>query len=668
MNFDDRLRNHLQDQHDELTIRPSAVEDVHARSARRKQKRLAATTLGICAIALLAFGVFMNNGSTTTDFATGGADDAPTTTTAPATDDAVEAVAVDAPLESSLPEPGESLVLTAANNDSAPGGYSIASSGVGGGVYYVVSTAPGARWEDFEGGEYPRPSTVYTFDGSSWSNNTMTGDRFVGGITNGSEDVLYAISTGTPTNSGLAIGSSTNLGTDWEWTSIDLTDLFGPDPASWPAYAAEFATHGSQQLVVINSNPQVDTQEAFELAVANGADITSADQVMYADQNGVAWFDDTPVEIDPNEPVNCQRLLNQRSMELWEDVDYGAEPDFDFEDEPTPEQAAEIEAFFDKSNAQQQAIQAQMVETVREFDECTEFADCVAEMFDRQNAVNDDIAKLYEDAGLSQFEEPTDELADAIEEYYSTLDESMEAWADESGCAEHLDSDAEAYAEMEQYASWDELGVTPSSEWAPIRHAFLVEGDEVTSLGNPFGNDTAFVVDVNHDGSAWNVTIDSSSYTSSQDGPSITRWSSKDGQTWNSVALDHYSYGTNVHNGTTFSVDHSSENGGIVTTAADGTVTKFSLSDLAPGLDGSDAYISNISTGDYGVVAWAVEWNRSGYNSVLLYSPDGMSWGATEVPDQEITNAIVGEDGVLVFVNDPEREVGDPQPIFFASA
>jgi len=427
------------------------------------------------------------------------------------------------------------LTLAAASNVNAPGGFSFVSSGADGGVYYVVSTAPGLRFEDLDPGEeFPRPATVYAFDGSSWSNTTITGDRFVSGITNGSTGgVLYAVSTGTPTDSGLNFGTSTNLGTDWDWTPIDLTAVFGPDMSTWPQYVVSYATHGSQHLVIVNSSSQADYDEAFKLAVASGAKIDRVDDVLSVDETGIAWFDNSPIEIDPDEPVNCAAVADRRSMELWQEaevIDYASDFDGEFSSEEATELDPEFEAFLDENDAQAKRIQDQMLETVREYDECTTFADCLAELYIRQNEVGMRVTELYEEAGISQLQEPDAALIEAVDELYESATEATDSWLDESGCSEQIDLYGETdHAERERYATWEELGVTAPNEWNPIRHAFLVDGDDVSSLGSPFGEETGYLVEVSHDGDAWNVVLDSPNFTVDSE-PTFTQWTSIDGQ------------------------------------------------------------------------------------------------------------------------------------------
>lgn len=81
----------------------------------------------------------------------------------------------------------------------------------------------------------------------------------------------------------------------------------------------------------------------------------------------------------------------------------------------------------------------------------------------------------------------------------------------------------------------------------------------------------------------------------------------------------------------------------------------------------------NVRAGDYGAVAWAVKWqdtngNGQPYDSIVLYSPDGVEWGATDVPDVEVVDVIVGDQEVVLFLNDPDRDEGVAQPIMLGRA
>lgn len=671
MNFDDRLRNHLHTQNDDLVVPAEGVDAVHARSTHRKHRRLAGGALAafaiVLAVGVAATGIGSND---SVDFATDGGEDSVTTTT-PA--DAAEPVAQAAPaeLESVLPEPGEALSLAPVSSDGAPGGYNLYTSGSADGVYFVVSTAPGSRLEDVAEGGWARPDTVYSFDGSEWTNQTTaTGDRFVSNIEGAPNGVLYAVSTGTQTDVGLSIGSSTNSGANWEWTPIDLSAVFGADSSTWPAYSVTQAIHEDQRLVVVATFPGVDFDEAFELANANGAGIAEGGFVTNADANGITWIE-APETTDEQGNPNCLAIASQKGDEAWSKVEE-PEPPFEWDAELTPEEQAEVDAWIQERQDIGDKTQRQILDAVEAVEGCERFVECSRESTARQQEVDIRVEKIFKELGLELGEVPADDQLAALEAAYEAEQADVEAWLESSGCSAELNYLDEPDVEQ-QYRTWDELGVVTPADWKPIQNAFLTDGDVVTNLGDPFAS-TGFLVDVDHNGSAWNITFDNTSYEPVIDGPvtpTFVEYSSTDGTAWTSKAVDDFTFRRNsLADGSSFGLNFTDEQSSIVRRDASGSAVTLNLASLAPDLDTAKYGLANIGTGEYGVVAWATRWNESdgSTDSILLYSPDGQGWGATELPDTQITHVIVGEDGVIVFASEPGREPGDPQTVLFGTA
>ncbi len=671
MNFDDRLRNHLHTQNADLTVPAEGVDAVHARSTQRKNRRLAGGAIAafavVLAIGVAAIGLGSND---SVDFATDGGEDSATTTTLA---EPTEAAAQPAPaeLESVLPEPGDALSLAPISSDGAPGGFNLYSSGSADGVYFVVSTAPGLRYDDLPEGEWARADTVYSFDGSEWTNQTSaTGDRFVSNIEGAANGVLYAVSTGSQTDVGLAIGSSTNSGTDWDWTPIDLSPVFGDDSSTWPPYTVNQAIHEGQRLLVIATFPSVDFDEALELANANGAGIPQGAIVANADVHGISWIESPETTNEQGNP-NCQAIASQKSDELWSKIDE-AEPVFDWNGELTPEEQAEVDAWLQKAREREAKTQRQVFDAVEAVEGCERFVECSRQSNARQESINARIEEIFDELGLELDAVLSDEQLDTIQAVYEDEQVDTEAWLESSGCSTELNFFEEGGIEQ-QYRTWDELGVATPADWEPIQNAFLTNGDSVTNLGDPFAN-AGFVVGVGHDGGAWTVTFDDTSYDSAIGEPvtqSFVEYSSDDGATWTSKAIDGFNFRSNtLADGSSFGLNYDDDMSSIIRRDANGSAVTLDLASLAPDLDTATYGLADISTGEYGVVAWASRWNddAGSADSILLYSPDGQGWGATELLDTQVTHAIVGEDGVIVFTSEPGRYPGDPQTVFLATA
>jgi hypothetical protein len=153
---------------------------------------------------------------------------------------------------------------------------------------------------------------------------------------------------------------------------------------------------------------------------------------------------------------------------------------------------------------------------------------------------------------------------------------------------------------------------------------------------------------------------------------SFVEFTSADGLAWGAGTPTQFSYGPSatLADGITFSLSWTESQAGVVRSHADGTSALFELEDLAPDLDTRGYQLAYVATGEYGVVITAISWEDSndsmpGYDSLVLYSPDGTSWGATELPDVEVVQTVVTNDGVLIFLNDPAREEGAPQPVLY---
>lgn len=664
MTFDDRLRTQLTEQTNDLVITPEGVDGVRARSRRRKQRRAAGATLSIAAIAIVGALTLFGPDNEQANLATEG-DAAPTDTTAASSNATVEpAPVLDAQVV--LPDPGSALSLSPANNKGAPGGYNLFQTGRANDTYFVVSTAPGLTYEDTEG-EFIRPNTLYTFDGSQWSQNELT-DRFVSGFDSSSNGVIYAVSTGTSTTQELSVGRSTN-GVSWEWTPIDLTGAFGTDTSTWPIYTVQQATRDGQRFVVVATNAAVDFDVARRLARDAGADLDESDEIVSASATGVSWFEQ--VEQPP-----CAAADNEISQDLWNEEPEG--PEFDFERELTEAEQAELEQFWKVQEARGLEIRSETLALLADIDGCTAYVSCVTELADASAAAGEQIDDLLASFGTDPFNSTglSDEQTSELDRLYEEKESAEQRWLEESGCAETLGwhVGTEDDPTPVKSARWSDLGVTPPESWAPTQYGYVIDGDVVTELGGLFPDQTGFLVDVSDVNGSWTVTFDSTDYTLVEgfDVPiesTFVEWTSKDGQQWSSSPTT-WVYQTEAQtltNGVGLSISWTEQEPQLIRRNVDGSTNALLLGDLAPDLDTDGYSLARVATGEYGAVVTAVNWSRletgGNYSSIVLYSPDGLGWGATSVPDVEVVEAVVGSDDVIVFLNDPNREPGSAQPI-----
>ena len=664
MTFDDRLRTQLTEQTNDLVITPEGVDGVRARSRRRKQRRAAGATLSIAAIAIVGALALFGPDNEQANLATEG-DAAPTDTTAASSNATVEpAPVLDAQVV--LPDPGSALSLSPANNKGAPGGYNLFQTGRANDTYFVVSTAPGLTYEDTEG-EFIRPNTLYTFDGSQWSQNELT-DRFVSGFDSSSNGVIYAVSTGTSTTQELSVGRSTN-GVSWEWTPIDLTGAFGTDTSTWPIYTVQQATRDGQRFVVVATNAAVDFDVARRLARDAGADLDESDEIVSASATGVSWFEQ--VEQPP-----CAAADNEISQDLWNEEPEG--PEFDFERELTEAEQAELEQFWKVQEARGLEIRSETLALLADIDGCTAYVSCVTELADASAAAGEQIDDLLASFGTDPFNSTglSDEQTTELDRLYEEKESAEQRWLEESGCAETLGwhVGTEDDPTPVKSARWSDLGVTPPESWAPTQYGYVIDGDVVTELGGLFPDQTGFLVDVSDVNGSWTVTFDSTDYTLVEgfDVPiesTFIEWTSKDGQQWSSSPTT-WVYQTEAQtltNGVGLSISWTEQEPQLIRRNVDGSTNALLLGDLAPDLDTDGYSLARVATGEYGAVVTAVNWSRletgGNYSSIVLYSPDGLGWGATSVPDVEVVEAVVGSDDVIVFLNDPNREPGSAQPI-----
>jgi len=105
----------------------------------------------------------------------------------------------------------------------------------------------------------------------------------------------------------------------------------------------------------------------------------------------------------------------------------------------------------------------------------------------------------------------------------------------------------------------------------------------------------------------------------------------------------------------TWAYDGNDGGSGVLLRSTGDRVEKLFVSDLLGDIEADQFALSEIDVGPFGLVAWMSGGfdENDGMGSVVLYSPDGVEWSATELPDVFVFNVIVGDDGVMVFVDDP---------------
>lgn len=96
------------------------------------------------------------------------------------------------------------------------------------GYTYVLSTAPGARYEDHPDGIVPQ-ALYRSVDGASWETADLGADPWIADLTS-RDGVLYAITTAPLATGGdIAVAASTDGGSTWEHHPLPVADT--PPPA-----------------------------------------------------------------------------------------------------------------------------------------------------------------------------------------------------------------------------------------------------------------------------------------------------------------------------------------------------------------------------------------------------------------------------------------------------
>ncbi|MGI9605037.1 MAG: hypothetical protein ACR2P0_02745 [Acidimicrobiales bacterium] len=682
MDFDDRLRGHMEHQSAQLEIQPEGVDAIARRARTRHQRRAAVmVTAALVVVAGLGGWLYGSTGQNTVDQVATEGDGTATTTIAAASsseegasadnDQALSSAAapsIDAPVAES--ESGRALEFSLIDNVDAPGGFNVWQNGQAGGLYYVLSTAPGATFESLGSEEeWFRNDTLYTWDGGDWSQSSF-GDRFVSDIGAGQNGLLYTLSTGRREGTaGLELGTSADGGANWAWTPIDLSTQFGADSSTWPGYNVRSVGVGDDRLVVVNKAPGPDWQEGIALAQGAGLDIDLDTTPIYnLTTEGITY------SLDPYpEPTPCQQEFS-----VYIDAAFRR-----FEEETLGEEPTEEDYFAFEQNYEE--IEAEAIAHMATIQGCELFVDCQTAYSADNRRIGDAENAIVEAMG---FDPDTDYWEGLTEAQFDELNAAMETlWSEqqtafeESGCQEILWGPIGDFEEGEgEFVSWASLGVTPPAHWSGSAHGYLVSDDTVTNLGAVFG-DGGFLVELTGDENGVTVRFDATAYDGASEptGPTFIEWSSADGRTWTSqqIANDEWTfYPAGTVGDATLSINWEEPTrfgtefpGASILRTIDGTTEKLVFDDLAAELDIDliGYSLDSLKTGEYGAVAWAVNWDvPDERNTIVLYSPDGVAWGATLLEGIEVVDMIVGADGVMAFGQNPELvNTGTPQPVFF---
>ncbi len=660
MDFDDRLRNHMHEQGGNLTIRPEGSDAVARRARMRRQRRTAGAIAAALVVVVGMFGWIISTRDT---------DSVQVTTEGPvdvtADDDAGEESASEVAqpvddvddLPDATPAPGDPLVFEPIDNDGAPGGFNVYENGATGGLYYVLSTAPGVTYETLPEDEwFIRNDTLYTYDGDRWASGGF-GDRFVSTIDSSASGALYTISTGSPQGAALEIGTSVDGGDSWAWTPIDLTAQFGEDATAWPAYNVR-STGDDVRVVIVSKVTGPDYEQGIALAQEAGLEIDPEFSIVLdVTAEGIRYIPGASTEPSP-----CQREFSSYVDEQLQSLEEAAAEEGELDDE-----------FYRDFQERYDAIQREALELVGSLEGCEVFVECQSSLLSQSEAITAEerriVTAMGYDPDSNYWEELSDEQLTELSTALEELGVAESAWLASSGCGETLFGPAYAIEDDEgEFVTWESLGVTPPASWQGSTHTYLVDGDEVTPLGSIFG-DVGFLVSLETRQGRFEATFDNAAAFDT--GQGLVTWSSSDGISWTSApaAGDVYGYfGEGEFDRWRFSLAWDEVDTRIRRVDDVGSVDSFRLADLAPGIaETGDFTLVGLSTGGYGVAAWAVDWEGGG-RSIVVYSPDGVAWGATAL-DIEVVDLIVGPDGVLAFMQD--REIvgtGNPQPIFRGTA
>jgi len=595
MSFEDRLRDHLNDQGATIDITPEGPEAAMTRHARRAKNRMAASAVAIALVLVGGFGLWSL------------ADRVPdqqTTVTGetevrePAERESVDGdIAVDEsdPVDDSSDGNETALLSTRLEvvdrvDDNAPGG--VWQAKVDNGVYYVLSTAPGEvgidETTDFDDALY-RPNTIYRFDpDAGWTNAEVT-DRWISDFTP-SDGILYAISTGRvdgPIDA--AIGQSTDNGASWDWRPVpELTELVSApqDEFGYSPTTVRLIPVAGRTFVLAQTMGWPDWDQGAAMAIEAGLPATRS-QIVDITPSGVTYT--TAGDVRAQDP--CLEIMDryyqatsdiwaERESEIRSEADYQAVQDeiqplidaaaapfeqeladagcrneiacqrimgnywsigselyaplsFEGSEPPDPEVWREIE----EQVRALQAEQAPRLEAELEAAGCENLIRC--------DRISNSVRLQYQDEQLAfeemyaRYEELTDdEIRDLnIREQalWARIQAETDPLLEEAGCYQNEG----VYYEDDGYdpenfvtVTWDELGVTPPDSWSASGDYYEYRDEQLVALDSPF--DEEIVVNISTGDSGLElISLPQSEYYGYHSGQEGSVWTTSDGVTWN---------------------------------------------------------------------------------------------------------------------------------------
>lgn len=575
-------------------------------------------------------------------------------------------------------EPGAALTFSDVSDGDAPGGYNVWQNGRSNGLYYVLSTAPGVTWEsqqaacDDECYLDLRNDTLYTFDGDSWNRSNL-GDRFVNSIDSTDSGLLYTVSTGTTTGTQLELGTSEDTGSSWIWTEIDVSGQPGADDGYNRILTAE---RDGEFMVIVQNPATVDWAEAAALARSAGLDVTDED-LWQVDSIGLEYVERATATDDG---PDCSAL----DIAFHQENDPYADPPFsDVEGQLTEAQRNELDAWYESQQAVYNEVDLASANYINGIEGCEEFAACSFTDIELRSQILADEDAFWADLGLEpgyiDWMAMTDEEREEFDRQYNVLWDPYYTWLQESGCEATFGYGGDGEYQETQYATWAELGVSVPDSWGDSIHAYRVANGQATVLGS-IGNDiTGWLVSLTATADGWQLIVDQGTHDSN-----LTTLGSADGAAWTIEATNGewpdqgFWSGQTDPDGNSWHIDwrEDSTTNRLVRTSPNGAEQLLLLDDLIGdadlGMDTSNFQFENVRTGKYGTVVWATLWNFEGtyeVDSVVFFSSDGVQWGATALPGQYVVDAIVGDNDVLIFGENPQLVNTDtPQPVLVGTA
>lgn len=442
MNFEDRLRGHLQQQNDDLAVQPEGPNAVADRSTARRKRRAIGIPAAVIMLAGLAGGGYWASQTGETESVEIVADDTEENANDDAAADEVAEAVEPADAEANqagavdIDSFGAGPALTFQNiaSENSPSGWAPNSAAEDGGIYYVLSTAPGepASYESYGPDAY-RPNTFYTYDGE-WHVNEVQ-DYFVSDF-EAQDGVLYAVSTGTSSTTAISFGTSNDKGATWNWKALPSGDYTEEEIATMNV---QIASRGGQQMVVASRSNFTLHDDAHELATSGGLNIDRY-SIAYVNDREFGYFDNSAMEqMNLDSMDECQRVEADYWNRLYD------------EREPIAEEVGDVNGEFVYDEEAAEAAHQQYIEETAGMYAALEAAGCGAEVQCRKvrDTFYNDPANRIEppveppppnatEAQMEAFNAAMNASADQMEELYKAQQEQLNQRLIDAGCGQEV--------------------------------------------------------------------------------------------------------------------------------------------------------------------------------------------------------------------------------------